>query len=139
MKVQRSGVAEAAVVARLLSLPLNPLFLLSLSALPVLSDNFFFVSLIPLRSVRFGVRNALLFIFVWQKTFHFGCGKFITFYRYLKPSFNFIMQGLGSARSVLTIVITLVLLCLFHELVAPMPAGPLVKVGRSFPAPFSVF
>jgi len=48
MKVQRSGVAEAAVVARLLSLPLNPLFLLSLSALPVLGDNFFFVSLIPL-------------------------------------------------------------------------------------------
>jgi ABC-type multidrug transport system permease subunit len=48
MKVQRSGVAEAAVVARLLSFPLNPLFLLSLSALPVLGDNFFFVSLIPL-------------------------------------------------------------------------------------------
>jgi hypothetical protein len=41
-------VTEAAVVARLLSLPLNPLFLLSLSALPVLGDNFFFVSLIPL-------------------------------------------------------------------------------------------
>jgi hypothetical protein len=115
-------VAEAAVVARLLSLPLNPLFLLSLSALPVLGDNFFFVSLIPLRSVRFGVRGALGFVFIRQKTSHFGCGKFITFCRYLKPSFNLIMQGLGSARSVLTIVITLVLLCLFHELVAPVSA-----------------
>jgi hypothetical protein len=49
------------------------------------------------------------------------------------------MQGLGSARLVITIVITLVLLGFLDKLVTPVPARPLVKVGRSFLAPLSVF